>query len=60
MIKAYAKSDLGRIRENNQDYYYISNSIDDIQLYILADGMGGYNGGEIASKLAVQTSNRKR
>ena len=56
MIKAYAKSDTGKVREMNQDYYYISTSLDEIQLYILADGMGGYNGGEIASSLAVQTS----
>lgn len=56
MIKAYAKSDQGKVRENNQDYYSISNSLDDIQLYILADGMGGYNGGEIASQLAVQSA----
>ncbi|MCI8636737.1 MAG: Stp1/IreP family PP2C-type Ser/Thr phosphatase [Clostridia bacterium] len=56
MIKAYAKTDIGKLRENNQDYYYISNSLDEVQLYILADGMGGYNGGEIASKLAVQTA----
>lgn len=56
MIKAYAKSDIGKVREMNQDYFYISNSLDSIQLYILADGMGGYNGGEIASKLAVQTA----
>ena len=56
MIKAYAKSDIGKLRESNQDYYYISNSLDEVQLYILADGMGGYNGGEIASKLAVQTA----
>ena len=56
MIKAYAKSDVGKVREMNQDYYYISNSLDEVQLYILADGMGGYNGGEIASKLAVQTA----
>lgn len=56
MIKAYAKSDKGKIRESNQDYYYISNSIDDIQLYLLADGMGGYNGGEIASKMAIETA----
>lgn len=56
MIKAYAKSDIGKVREINQDYFYISNSLDSIQLYILADGMGGYNGGEIASKLAVQTA----
>lgn len=56
MIKAYAKSDKGKVREMNQDYYYISNSLDQIQLYILADGMGGYNGGEIASSLAVKTA----
>ena len=56
MIKAYAKSDKGKVREINQDYFYISNSLDEIQLYILADGMGGYNGGEIASSLAVQTA----
>ncbi len=56
MIKAYAKSDTGKVREINQDYYYISNSLDEVQLYILADGMGGYNGGEIASKIAVETA----
>ena len=56
MVKAYARSDKGKVREMNQDYYYISTSLDQIQLYILADGMGGYNGGEIASSLAVQTA----
>ena len=56
MIKAYAKSDIGKIREVNQDSYYISDSLDEVQLYILADGMGGYNGGEIASKLAIQSA----
>ena len=56
MIKAYAKSDKGKVREMNQDYYYISTSLDEIQIYILADGMGGYNGGEIASKLAVEST----
>ena len=58
MIKAYVKSDKGKVREMNQDYYYISTSLDEIQLYILADGMGGYNGGEIASKLAVETAKK--
>ena len=56
MIKAYAKSDIGKLREKNQDFYFISDSLDEIQLYMLADGMGGYNGGEIASKLAIQTA----
>ena len=56
MIKAYAKSDVGKVREINEDAFYISNSLDEIQLYMLADGMGGYNGGEIASKLAIQSA----
>ena len=56
MIKAYAKSDIGKVREINQDAYYISDTLDDIQLYMLADGMGGYNGGEIASQLAIKTA----
>lgn len=56
MIKAYAKTDKGKVRENNQDYYYISDSLDQVKLYMLADGMGGYNGGDIASKLAVETA----
>ena len=56
MIKAYAKSDIGKVREINQDSYYISNSLDEVQLYMLADGMGGYNGGEIASSLAIQSA----
>ena len=53
MIRAYAKTDIGKIREMNQDYYYISDALDEVKLYILADGMGGYNGGEIASQLAT-------
>ena len=56
MIKAYAKSDKGNVRETNEDYFYISNSLDQIELFLLADGMGGYNGGEIASQLAIQTA----
>ena len=56
MIKAYAKSDIGKVREKNQDYFYISDPLDEVQLYMLADGMGGYNGGEIASSLAVKSA----
>ena len=56
MIKAYAKSDVGKVREINEDSYYISESLDEVQLYIIADGMGGYNGGEIASSLAIKSA----
>lgn len=53
-MRILAKSDIGKAREMNQDFYFISDlKNDDIKLYILADGMGGYKGGEIASSLAV-------
>lgn len=56
MSKAFATSDVGKARETNEDYFYISYPDDEIQLFILADGMGGYNGGEVASKLAVTSA----
>ena len=56
MIQAFATSDVGKEREINEDYFYISFPDDNVQLYILADGMGGYQGGEIASKLAVTSA----
>ena len=54
-MRILAASDKGMVREMNQDYYYVSNPEEQYKLYILADGMGGYNGGEIASKLAVES-----
>lgn len=52
-MKVFAGTDIGKAREKNQDYYYVSESYDDIKLCVLADGMGGYTGGEIASNMAV-------
>lgn len=54
-MKVLASSDKGMVREMNQDYYYISQQEEQYKLYVLADGMGGYNGGEVASKLAVDS-----
>jgi PPM family protein phosphatase len=51
-IEAGARTDLGRVRKNNEDCYLIEPSL---QLYVLSDGMGGEAHGEVASKLAVQT-----
>ena len=52
-METFAISDIGQAREMNQDYYYVSPPESSLKLYILADGMGGYNGGEIASELAT-------
>lgn len=52
----FAKTDIGKARDINQDYYYIPNQESNLQLFILADGMGGYNGGEVASNLATQST----
>ena len=54
-MQAYVTSDVGMTREINEDYFSVSYPGDEVQLFIIADGMGGYNGGEVASKLAVQS-----
>ncbi|HHW00003.1 MAG TPA: Stp1/IreP family PP2C-type Ser/Thr phosphatase [Clostridiaceae bacterium] len=49
-----ARCDRGLIRENNEDSYNIISGHKDIPItFIIADGMGGHNSGEIASKTAV-------
>lgn len=52
MISAF-ESDIGRIRGENQDFCY-SFSLKDALFAIVADGMGGANGGGVASKIAVE------
>lgn len=52
---AAGKSDVGLVRSRNQDLYFISKD-KNLPLYILADGMGGEKGGEIASRMAVDTT----
>lgn len=50
------KSDIGRLRKLNEDYcgcYFKDDS--NLSLFVLADGMGGHNAGEIASKVSVET-----
>ena len=52
MLEAFALTDKGCVRSNNEDYCLIE---PDLGLYILADGMGGARAGERASRLAVDT-----
>jgi len=51
-MEIYADTDVGRVRNANQDAFYISEENDNYKLCILADGMCGYTGGEVASCLA--------
>jgi len=50
-IHAVACSDKGRVREINEDSVAV---LEAHGLVVLADGMGGYNAGEVASQLAVE------
>lgn len=45
-----AASDVGRVRKANEDSYYVRSP-----LFVVADGMGGANAGEVASKIAVDS-----
>ena len=48
------KSDLGNIRNLNEDYAEFYEE-DKVSIYVVADGMGGHNAGEIASKIATES-----
>jgi serine/threonine protein phosphatase PrpC len=51
-IRCVGVTDTGKVREHNEDTIATDG---DIGLLVLADGMGGYNAGEVASGIAVKT-----
>lgn len=50
-VAAHSATDAGRKRKNNEDAFLVDS---DIGVYVVADGMGGQNAGEVASTRAVQ------
>ena len=57
MIQAVSKTDIGKLRQLNQDFVFTSvyplGALDN--LFLVADGMGGHKAGDYASKCAVET-----
>jgi len=51
-MRAVARTDVGVTRENNEDFLLIHEALN---FFIVSDGMGGYQAGEIASEIAAKT-----
>jgi PPM family protein phosphatase len=52
MLHPFGLTDIGCVRHNNEDVFRLE---DDVGLYLVADGMGGAEAGEVAANLAAET-----
>src|SRR5215216_4063799 len=53
IAEQFHASDLGRQRQGNEDNYFVR-----APLFVVADGMGGAQAGEVASEIAVESFDR--
>jgi len=51
-VESCGITDVGRKRKGNEDSYFLD---ENLRIYVVADGMGGHQAGEVASKLVVDT-----
>ncbi|MBM6869566.1 Stp1/IreP family PP2C-type Ser/Thr phosphatase [Pseudoflavonifractor phocaeensis] len=54
MIRAWGITDQGKVRQQNQDAYYVEVRSEDLAVGLVCDGMGGARAGNVASLLAVE------
>ncbi len=58
-MKISAKSDVGMVRSNNQDFCLAGEFADGVTWAVVCDGMGGATGGNVASETAARTISEK-
>lgn len=54
-MEYFGLSNKGKVRGNNEDFFHLPQEDNEIKLFVVADGMGGENAGEVASCLAVSS-----
>ncbi|MDF2566660.1 MAG: protein serine/threonine phosphatase [Oscillospiraceae bacterium] len=58
-MNAVGKTDIGKLREMNQDAFFVSELNQNDAFAIVCDGMGGKNGGNVASTMACDMISKK-
>jgi len=51
-MKSKARTDIGKKKDNNEDKFFLN---DTLKLYMVSDGMGGHNSGEIAAQMVIDS-----